>query len=296
MLDAAARTTRELEAPAAGRRHGWLRQTVTHAALFAASVVMLYPLLWMLSASFKPEDEVFRNDLLIPSHTTLEGYQIGWSGLSVSFGRFFLNSLLVALLSVAGNLIACSLTAFAFSRLQFIGRRALFGAALLTMMLPFHVTLIPQYVLFFHLGWINTFLPLVVPKFLATDAFFIFLMVQFFRSIPFELQEAAMIDGCSPLQIYRHVILPLSVPVLATAAIFTFIFTWDDFFGPLVYLSDIRKYTAALGLRAFVDSTGLSNWNAVFAMSCLAIVPVFLLFVFFQQFLIEGIATTGLKR
>ena len=273
-----------------------MRATLTHVVMIAASVIMLYPLLWLFSASLKPQDEIFGNGSLIPSSISFDGYLRGWNGLTVSFGTFFLNSAVIAVLSIIGNLIACSLTAFAFARLEFVGRRFWFALMLMTMMLPFHVTLIPQYVLFFNLGWVNTILPLVVPKFLAADAFFIFMMVQFFRSIPFELQEAAMIDGCGSWQIYRHIMLPLSTPVMATVAIFTFIFTWDDFFGPLVYLSDVHKYTVALGLRTFVDSQGVSDWNAVFAMSCLVIVPVFLIFVFFQRFLIQGIATSGLKR
>jgi multiple sugar transport system permease protein len=162
-------------------------------------------------------------------------------------------------------------------------------------MLPYHVTLIPQYILFLNLGWVDTFLPLVVPKFLAVDAFFIFLLVQFFRTIPRELDEAAMLDGCGPWRIYLMVILPLSLPALATAAIFTFIFTWDDFFGPLVYLNDIESYTVQLGLRSFVDSTGMSDWGALFAMSTLTLLPILAFFLFFQRLLIEGIATTGLK-
>jgi multiple sugar transport system permease protein len=297
MLETAARSTRDLELEHVGRRKGRpMRGLLTHTVLVVGSLITLYPLLWMFSASFKPQNQIFSDTSLIPSEWSLDGYITGWHGLTVGFDTFFLNSLLISSLSITGNLIACSLAAFAFARLKFVGRRVLFGAVLLTMMLPYHVTLIPQYVLFFNLGWINTILPLVVPKFLAADSFFIFLMVQFFRGIPFEIQEAAMIDGCSSFQIYRNVIMPLSLPVMATAAIFTFIFTWDDFFGPLVYLSDVRKYTVSLGLRTFVDGTGLSNWNAVFAMSCLALVPVFLLFVFFQRFLIEGIATSGLKR
>jgi multiple sugar transport system permease protein len=273
-----------------------VRAAALHALLIVASFAMLYPLLWMLSASFKPQEDIFSSNSLIPSRVTLDGYLSGWSGLSVNFGSFFLNSLVISALSIVGNLVACSLAAFAFARLQFPGRRTLFAILLLTMMLPFHVTLIPQYILFFNIGWVNTVLPLIVPKFLAVDAFFIFMMVQFFRTLPHELQEAAIIDGCNPFQVYWNVILPLSKPVLATAAIFTFIFTWDDFFGPLVYLSDVRKYTVSLGLRTFVDGTGMSNWGAVFAMSCLAIVPVLLLFLFFQRFLIQGIATTGIKR
>ena len=165
-----------------------------------------------------------------------------------------------------------------------------------TLMLPYHVTLIPQYVLFRELGWVNTWLPLIVPKYFAVDAFFIFLMVQFFRGIPKELDEAAMMDGCSPWRIYWKVILPLSLPVLATASIFSFIWTWEDFFGPLIYISDMSQYTVQLALRSFVDSSGSSSWNALFAMSILSLIPIFLIFLCFQRLLIEGIATTGMKR
>ncbi|WP_315838936.1 carbohydrate ABC transporter permease [Bradyrhizobium prioriisuperbiae] len=256
---------------------------------------MLYPLLWMLASSFKPESDIFSSASLWPSHFSLEAYQRGWSGLQVSFGQFFLNSLLVSLSCVIGNVISCSLTAYAFARLTFRGQNIWFALMLGTLMLPYHVTLIPQYVLFLNLDWVGTFLPLIVPKFLAADAFFIFLLVQFFRSIPRDLDDAAMIDGCGPLRIYWMVILPLSLPALATAAIFTFIWTWDDFFGPLVYLTDINTYTVQLGLRSFVDSTGKSDWGALFAMSTLTLLPVLGFFLAFQRLLINGIATTGLK-
>ncbi|WP_291396998.1 carbohydrate ABC transporter permease [Devosia sp.] len=257
---------------------------------------MLYPLLWMLSASFRPENEIFTANSLWPSSWSLDAYFRGWHGLRIGFDTFFLNSLIISSLSIIGNLLTCSLAAFAFARLEFKGRRLWFALMLGTLMLPYQVTLIPQYVLFHNLHWINTFLPLVVPKFLAADAFFIFLMVQFFRGIPRELDEAAAMDGCSPWRIYYKILLPLSLPVLATAAIFTFIWTWDDFFGPLIYLSDIRTYTVQLGLRTFVDSSAESDWGGLFAMSILTLVPVFLFFLFFQRLLIEGIATTGMKR
>ncbi|KFL27203.1 sugar ABC transporter permease [Devosia sp. 17-2-E-8] len=268
---------------------------MAHTLLVIASIIMLYPLLWMLSASFRPTDEIF-NSGLWPSEFSLDAYFRGWKGLKVSFGTFFLNSFIISILSIAGNVFACSLAAFAFARLEFKGRKFWFAMMLGTLMLPYQVTLIPQYVLFLNLGWVNSFLPLVVPKFLASDAFFIFLMVQFFRGIPKELDEAAMMDGCSPWRIYWKVMLPLSQPVLATAAIFTFIWTWDDFFGPLIYLNDMRQYTVTLGLRTFVDSTAESDWGGLFAMSVLSLVPVFLFFLFFQRLLIEGIATTGMKR
>lgn len=280
--------------PGSGR-HGTGRSLAYHAVLCLASLAMLYPLLWMLASSFKPEDEIFGNASLWPSSLSLASYWRGWSGLQVSFGRFFLNSLIISVLSVIGNVLSCSLAAYAVARLQFRGRGFWFALMLGTLMLPYHVTLIPQYILFLGLGWIDTFLPLVVPKFLAVDAFFIFLLVQFFRALPRELDEAAEIDGCSAFGIYWRIILPLSLPALATAAIFTFIFTWDDFFGPLVYLNDMGSYTVQLGLRSFVDSTGKSDWGALFAMSTVTLLPVFAFFVFFQRLLIQGIATTGLK-
>jgi multiple sugar transport system permease protein len=272
------------------------RSILIHAALITASIVMLYPLLWMLASSVKPEAEIFSNPSIWPSTIDLSAYWRGWTGLRFSFGTFFWNSLVISVLSVIGNLMSCSLAAYAFARLKFTGRNFWFALMLGTLMLPQHVTLIPQYVLFLNLGWVDTILPLVVPKFLAVDAFFIFLMVQFFRGIPRELDEAAAIDGCGPWRIYWKIMLPLSLPVMATAGIFTFIWTWDEFFAPLVYLNDMGSYTVQLGLRAFVDSTGKSDWGALFAMSVVTLLPVFVLFLFFQRLLIDGIATTGVKR
>jgi pectin-derived oligosaccharide transport system permease protein len=281
--------------PAPNRRAGQGRALFYHVVLCLASIVMLYPLLWMLASSFKPENDIFGSASLWPKSFSLASYWRGWSGLQVSFGKFFLNSLLVSLCCVVGNVLSCSLAAYAFARLKFRGQRFWFALMLGTLMLPYHATLIPQYILFLNLGWIDSFLPLIVPKFLAVDAFFIFLLVQFFRSIPRELDEAAMIDGCGPWRIYWMVIVPLSLPALATAAIFTFIWTWDDFFGPLIYLNDMNSYTVQLGLRSFVDSTGKSDWGALFAMSTLTLLPVFAFFLSFQRLLINGIATTGLK-
>ena len=290
MADVAAMT-----APRRFRRAGSVSPLIRHVVLCAVSLAMLYPLLWMLSSSFKPQSEIFGSTSLWPSGFNLDSYRRGFIGLEVSFGRFFVNSLIVSLASVIGNVLSCSAAAYAFARLEFRGRKFWFALMLGTLMLPYHVTLIPQYVLFLNLGWVDTFLPLIVPKFLAVDAFFIFLLVQFFRTIPRELDEAAMLDGSGPWRIYLKIILPLSLPALATAAIFTFIFTWDDFFGPLVYLNDISSYTVQLGLRTFVDSTGMSDWGALFAMSTLALLPILAFFLFFQRLLIEGIATTGLK-
>lgn len=295
MTDATLSTTLVTAEKAHAESSPWTRAFL-YALLLAISFIMLYPMLWMIASSFKQDADIFNSTSLIPNHPSIDAYRRGWNGLSVGFGQMFLNSLVVSVLVVVGNLISCSMAAYAFTRLRFKGRGFWFAMMLGTLMMPQHAVLIPQYVMFMKLGWINTILPLVVPKFLAMDAFFIFLMVQFFRGIPRELDEAAVMDGCGPLRIFLKVILPLSTPVLATAAVFSFIWTWDDFFAPLIYLNDIEKYTAQLGLRTFVDSTAQSDWGALFAMSTLTMLPIFVLFILFQRLLIEGIATTGMKR
>jgi len=267
-----------------------------HALIIAGALVMLYPLLWMLASSFKPAGHIFTDTSLWPREFVWEHYIYGWKGITgISFAVFFSNSLFVSGLSIVGNVIACSLTAYAFARLEFRFKKTLFAIMLLTMMLPHHVAIIPQYIIYNNLGWINTYLPLIVPKFAATDGFFIFLMVQFIRSLPAELDKAATVDGCGPIQIYWRIILPLLLPALVTTAIFTFIWTWNDFFSQLLYLSDIAKYTVSLGLRMFLDSSGESRWGPMFAMSILSLVPVFTVFILFQRYLIEGIAAGGVK-
>ena len=267
----------------------------THVALIAGALLMLYPVLWMLSASFKPSDEIFSDPSLWPKTFTLENYVDGWNALDTPFGSFFLNSFIVCMLVVIGNVVSCSLAAYAFARLQFKLKNFWFAIMLATIMLPGSILIVPQYVLFKNLGWLNTFLPLTVPRFLATDAFFVFLLVQFIRTIPTELDDSAKIDGCGPFQLYWRIIMPLALPALATTAIFSFLTTWGDFFGQLIYLNDESVYTVAVALRSFVDSTGTSDYGAVFAMGVLSLIPILAIFLIFQRFLIEGIATSGLK-
>ncbi|OZM84260.1 sugar ABC transporter permease [Pseudonocardia sp. MH-G8] len=256
---------------------------------------MLYPLLWMLRGSLVPEDEIFSSPSILPTGGNVANYAEGWGANPPGFGRFLVNSIVVSAGAVIGNLVACTLAAYAFARLDFPLRKVWFALMLGTVMLPAHATLIPQYSIFTALGWVDTYLPLIVPKFLATDAFFIFLLVQFLRSIPRELDEAAEIDGCGHWRIFSRVILPLLGPALATTAIFTFIWTYEDFLGPLIYLGDIDGYTVPLGLRLFMNSMGESSYGQLFAMSVLSLLPVFAIFMFFQRRLIDGIATTGLK-
>ncbi|WP_435738577.1 carbohydrate ABC transporter permease [Cellulosimicrobium sp. PMB13] len=277
------------------RWRGRVRTVLKHTALILFGLTMLYPLLWMLASSFKPNDLIFREPGLIPSEFTLENYTAGWTALLHPFNHYLFNSAMIVLGSLLGNLVSCSMAAYAFARLKFRGRNLWFAIMLMSIMLPIHVIIVPQYILFSELEWINTFLPLIVPKLLATDAFFIFLMVQFFRGIPTELDEAARIDGCGHGRIYLRIMLPLSVPALATTAIFTFIWTWNDFFSQLVFLTRPEMYTVPVALRTFIDSTGESSWGPLFAMSIVSLLPLFLLFLFGQKYLVKGIATTGLK-
>jgi len=272
-----------------------LRRLAKHAVLVITGFVMLYPLLWMIASSIKPNALIFRDPSLIPSTVDLSNYAIGWDALAHPFTHYLLNSFVVVAGAVLGNLVSCSLAAYAFARLNFRGRRIWFAIMLMSIMLPIHVVIVPQYVLFSQLDWINTYLPLVIPKMLATDAFFVFLMVQFFRSIPRELTEAANIDGAGHGRIFFQIMLPLSMPALATTAIFTFIWTWNDFFSQLIFLTDPDMYTVPVALRTFVDSTADSSWGALFANSVVSLVPIFLIFLFGQKYLVKGIATTGIK-
>jgi multiple sugar transport system permease protein len=271
------------------------RRFVKHAILIACGLVMMYPLLWMIVSSLRPNEEIFRTPGLWLDTFEIGNYIDGWNALSKPFGHYLINSSIIVLGSIVGNLLSCSMAAYAFARLRFRGRAVMFAAMLATIMLPVHVVIVPQYIIFSQLGWVNTFLPLVVPKFLATEAFFIFLMVQFIRGIPRELDEAARIDGCGHFRIYFRIILPLMVPALATTAIFTFIWTWNDFFGQLIYLTRPDMYTVPVALRAFVDASSDSSWGSLFAMSIVSLIPVFVIFLFGQRYLLKGIATTGGK-
>ncbi|TXN30908.1 carbohydrate ABC transporter permease [Lacisediminihabitans profunda] len=266
-----------------------------HAGLIAGALVMMYPLLWLVVSSFKPNDQIFRDLSIFTTHLTIENYIHGWNNLQYPFGVFLLNSTMIAVGSIIGNLVSCSLAAYAFGRLKFRGRNLLFAIMLATIMLPFQVVLVPQFTIFKELGWLNTFLPLIVPKFLATDAFFVFLMVQFIRALPGELFEAARIDGAGHFRTYFQITLPLMTPALATTAIFTFIWSWSDFLSPLLYLRVPALFTASVALKGFLDSQSSSDFGSMFAMSVVSLVPLFVVFLFGQRYLIKGFATTGMK-
>jgi multiple sugar transport system permease protein len=274
---------------------GRARSVAKHTGLILLTLVMLYPVIWMVASSLRPGDEIFRSPGLIPDGLQLSNYSDGWNALSSPFGHYLINSAIVVLGCIIGNLVSCSMAAYAFARLEFTGKKLWFAIMLGTIMLPIHVIIVPQYVMFSQFGWVNTFLPLIVPKLLATDAFFVFLMVQFIRGLPRELDEAARIDGAGHARIFAQVILPLMLPALATTTIFTFIWTWNDFFSQLIYLTDPEMYTVPVALRSYVDATVSTSWGSMFAMSVVSLLPIFLAFLVGQRFLIKGIATTGIK-
>ncbi len=268
---------------------------LTYIFVTALALVMIYPLIWMISASFKPEDYIFAGFGLSSPQWTLLNYTDGWNALNYPFTQFFVNSLIICLGAMLGNIISCSMAAYAFARLRLKFKSFWFALMLGSIMLPAHALIVPQYILFKNLGWINTFLPMIVPKFFATDAFFIFLMIQFIRNIPLELDDAAKMDGCGMFNFYWRIIMPLALPALVTTAIFTFIWTWNDFFTQLIYLNDTSLYTIPLALSTFLDSTGTSAYGQLFAMSLLSLIPIIGFFLAFQRLLLDGISTSGLK-
>lgn len=267
-----------------------------HLLMVAIAIVLLYPLAWLLSASFKSSGEIFTSQQFWPQVFSPQNWAIALQGVGpLSFWQLLGNSLLLSSLVVIGNVLSCTLAGYALSRLNFKLQGPFFAFTIVTLMLPMHVVLIPQYIIFHKLGLIGTMLPLVLPKFLATEGFFVFLVIQFVRSIPRELDEAATVDGAGPFRTFFSVMLPLIRPAIITTSIFSFIWSWNDFFGQLIFLQDPKTYTLQLGLRLFIDQSSTSSYGAMFAMSILALLPILLFFVVFQRYLIDGVATSGLK-
>jgi multiple sugar transport system permease protein len=273
-----------------------IRSVVYHLLVGGFCLIMLYPIFWLFSSSFKAPDQIWTNvTSLIPEEVYLSNYREGWRGFGgITFATFFRNTFLYATIGTVGIVLSSAIVAYGFARIQFTGQRFWFTCMLLTLMLPGQVLIIPQYILFNELGWVNTYLPLIIPRFCGS-AFFIFMIMQFIRGIPRELDEAAEIDGCGRAGIFFRIILPLIRPAMITAAIFSFYWTWEDFQTPLIYLTNPKLFTISLALRAMSDPNSVTNWGAIFAMASLSLVPVFIIFIFFQRYLVQGISTTGLK-
>ena len=272
-----------------------LRLMLYHVLMALGSFVMLYPLIWMVSSSVKPNTDIFTTSTqLIPQAFTAEHYITGWKGFAgYTFTVFFGNSLFIAVLVMLGTIASSSFVAFGFARMRFPGRNIWFVAMITTMLLPGQVMMIPRFVLFNRMGWVGTYLPMVVPAFFG-GAFNIFLVMQFIRGIPREMDEAAKIDGCSWYGIFLKIIVPLIVPALVTVGVLAFIGSWEDFMGALLYLNKPSRYTAAYALKLFNDNTKV-DYGSTFAMSVISLVPILTIFFFFQKNLVEGISLQGLK-
>lgn len=274
------------------------RATKTLSYLFLALLAffMMYPLLWLIASSFKPNQEIFSETQLLPRVWTLQGYANGWTANGqYTYAQFFLNTFAMVVPTVIFTLVSSFLTAYGFARFKFFGKKVFFGLMLSTLMLPNNLIVISRYLLFRDFGWLNSYKPIIMPSLFATYSFFIFMMVQFLRGIPRELDEAATIDGCGSFAILIRIILPLSKSVIFSATIFQFVWRWNDFQNVLIYIDSVSKYPLALALRMSLDITESVNWNGILAMSVLSLVPPSLLFFFAQRYFVEGVATSGLK-
>lgn len=267
---------------------------LTHAVLVILGMVFILPFLWMISTSLKPPQDMF----VLPPKWIPE--TIMWSNYEkaltqIPFFRYAGNTLFLTVVKIVGVLLSTSMVAYAFARLKFRGRNLMFGIMLATMMLPAQVTLIPLFVMYNKFHWLDTYLPLTVPSFFAVgSAFYIFMLRQFMKGLPNELSESAKIDGCSHFRFFLQIVLPLCKPALATVTIFTFMATWNDFLGPLIFINDRKKITLALGLRAFQQQY-TAQWNLMMAASIVSMVPTLAIFFFSQKYFIEGITFTGIK-
>ena len=271
-----------------------LKHALIYAVLLAGAVIVFIPFAWTLSTALKAPDKIAEfPPRWIPDPVVWGNFL---EAVTIKpFGRWFLNTLFVVGMATTGTVMSASLVAFSFARLRWPGRNALFLVLLATMMLPDQVTLIPTFVLFRQLGWVNTYLPLIAPPFFARNAFFVFLLRQFFMTIPLDLDDAARMDGAGYFQIYRHIILPMSKPALAVAAIMFSQFKWKEFLAPLIYLNKQELYTVSLGLRTFIGESWGTEWHLMMAANIVFMIPLILIFFFAQKYFIQGVVITGVK-
>lgn len=278
------------------RRNRMAATALRYALLLAVGLVMLYPLAWLVGASFKPNAEIFASPGVLPEDPTFTGYTKGWqTSTPYTFGRFFLNSFLIVLPKMLGTAVSCTLVAYGFARFDFPLKKLFFGSVIAILLLPNVVTRIPQYILFRDLGWLDSFLPLWVPSALAGDAFFVFMLVQFLRAIPGDMEEAARVDGANSAQTLIYIVVPMLAPALISVCLFQFMWTMNDFLGPLIYLSSVDKYPVSLALKLSIDTTEAFDWNQILAMSTLALTPALIVFFMAQKYFIEGISAGGVK-
>lgn len=284
-----------------GAKRGSLARLIVYSILITIAFIYLMPLVWMLATSFKTQSEASRGTFaLLPDNPSAifqnatDNYSAVWNDPVVRFPLYLRNTLIIAGLSVVGMTFSSAIVAYGFARLEWRGKKALFALVLATMMIPFPVIMGPMFLLFSWIGWIGSLKPLWVPAFFA-GAFNVFMLRQFFMGIPKDLDEAARIDGCSNWGIFWRIIVPLSKPALAVVALFHFVFVWNDFLAPLIFLRNQDQFTLALGLQLYQSKAGQTPWNHLMAASTLVIGPVLVLFIIAQGALVKSVATTGIK-
>lgn len=281
---------------AAERRSERLSAMLRYTALFVVGLFMLYPLIWLIGASFKTNSEIFNSPGFLPAEPTLDGYIKGWqTSTPYTFARFFWNTFLIIAPKVIGTVVSCTLVAYGFARFDFPGKKLLFSLLIGTLLLPNVVTRIPQYILFRDFGWLDTYLPLWVPSAFAGDAFFVFMVVQFLRALPRDMEEAARVDGANSFETLIFIVVPMLVPALISVALFQFMWTMNDFLGPLIYISSVEKFPVSLALKLSIDTTEAFDWNRILAMSVLTLTPALVVFFLAQKYFIEGISVGGVK-
>ena len=278
------------------RRRARVGAAIRYGLLITVGLIMIYPLLWMIGASFKTNQEIFSTPWFWPQNPTLQGYIDGWqTSTPYTFGHFFLNSMYIVIPKVIGTAISSVAVAYGFARFEFPGKKVFFAILIATLLLPDVVTRIPQYLLFREFGWLDTFLPLFVPSWLAWEAFFVFMLIQFLRAIPREMEEAARVDGANTFQVLIFIVVPMLKPAIISVCLFQFMWTMNDFLGPLIYISSVENYPISLALRLAIDTTEAFNWNEILAMTVLALTPSLIVFFLAQKYFIEGISTGGVK-
>lgn len=278
------------------KRNKTAKQLMDYGVIFVIGVVLLYPIIWMFFSTFKSNDEIFGSISLLPKSFSLDYYTQGWKGNGkISYTRFFVNTFALVLPTTILTVISSALVAYGFARFRFPGKRILFALLIATLMLPNSVIIIPRYALYNKFHWINTYLPFYAPAVLACYPFFTYMLIQFLRGLPKELDESAYIDGCGTFRTFIQVLLPLMKPALFSAGLFQFLWTYNDYFNSLIFINSVKKFPISLALRMSLDAESVVQWGKVMAMAFVAVVPVMLLFFAAQKYFVEGIATSGIK-
>lgn len=281
---------------AANRRKAAINAGIRYTLLIFVGFIMLYPLIWLLGASFKSNSEIFTSAGFIPKQFDFSGYVKGWeTSTQYTFAKYFVNTFKIVIPKVIFTVISCTLTAYGFARFRFAGKKIMFAILISTLLLPNIVLRIPQFLMFRDFGWLNSFYPLFVPAAFATDTFFVFMLIQFMRGIPKDLEEAACIDGCNSFQTLIYILIPVLKPALISVSLFQFMWSMNDFLGPLIYLNSVEKYPVAIALKLSMDSSSTTQWSQVIAMSIIALIPSLIVFFSAQRHFVDGITAGSVK-